>query len=152
AASLRRLSRAALPTAASVQLFQRLRDQDPAVTPALRWLEEHLAAEGSSAEEMVRLEHQRQGTMNVTVRNVITSMRLISWFDWADFVESVCKVDEVLSTSGTFAKLDFATRDSYRKAVEEVARGCVLTEVEVATRAVEMAASAPKADEIGPAS
>jgi cyclic beta-1,2-glucan synthetase len=101
---------------------------------------------------MVRLEHQRQATMNVTVRNVITSMRLISWFDWADFVESVCKVDEVLSTSGTFAQLDFATRDSYRKAVEEVARGCVLTEVEVAGRAVGMAASAPGADEIGPAS
>ena len=35
-------------------------------------------------------------TMNVTVRNVITSMRLISWFDWAQFVESVSLVDEVL--------------------------------------------------------
>ena len=45
---------------------------------------------------LVRLEHQRQATMNVTVRNVITSMRLISWFDWADFVESVSLVDEVL--------------------------------------------------------
>jgi len=33
AASLRRLSREALPTAARVQLFQRLRDHDPAVTP-----------------------------------------------------------------------------------------------------------------------
>ena len=35
--------------------------------------------------------------MNVTVRNVITSMRLISWFDWAEFVESVSLVDEVLA-------------------------------------------------------
>ena len=61
-----------------VQLVQRLRDQDPAVTPALGWLEELLAAQGTTAEEMVRLEHQRQATMNVTVRNVITSMRLIS--------------------------------------------------------------------------
>ena len=82
--------------AGRVQLFQRLRDQDPAVTPALRWLEELLAAQGTTAEEMVRLEHQRQATMNVTVRNVITSMRLISWFDWAEFVESVSLVDEVL--------------------------------------------------------
>src|SRR5664280_969101 len=72
----RRLSAAALPTAARVQLFQRLRDQDPAVTPAVRWLEELLASEGTTAEEMVRLEHQRQATMNVTVRNVITSMSL----------------------------------------------------------------------------
>ena len=72
-----------LPTAARVQLFQRLRDQDPERTPALRWLEKLLAEQGTTAEEMVRLEHQRQATMNVTVRNVITSMRLISWFDWA---------------------------------------------------------------------
>ena len=67
-----------LPKAGRVQLFQRLRDQDPAVTPALGWLEELLAAQGTTAEETVRLEHQRQATMNVTVRNVITSMRLIS--------------------------------------------------------------------------
>ena len=37
--SLRRLERAQLTTSAQVQLFQRLRDQDPAVTPALPWLE-----------------------------------------------------------------------------------------------------------------
>ena len=34
--------------------------------------------------------------MNVTVRNVITSMRLISWFDWAEFVEGLSLVDECL--------------------------------------------------------
>ena len=97
AAALRRLDKATLSTAARVQLFQRLRDQDPAVTPALRWLEETARrSRAPRAEEMVRLEHQRQAAMNVTVRNVITSMRLISWFDWADFVESVGLVDEVL--------------------------------------------------------
>jgi cyclic beta-1,2-glucan synthetase len=143
----RRLSRAPLPTAARVQLFQRLRDQDPAVTPALRWLEQIVADQGTSAEEMVRLEHQRQATMNVTVRNVITSMRLISWFDWADFVESVCHVDQVLRERSAFGDMDFATRDSYRKAVEELSRGSALTEVEVATRALEMAeAASPTSD------
>ena len=139
AASLRRLSRAALPSAAGVQLFQRLRDQDPAATPALGRLEELLAAEGTSAEELVRREHQRQATMNVTVRNVITSMRLISWFDWAQFVESVSLVDEVLRARSPFADMDFATRDRYRHAVEELARGSGQTEVEVARTAVAMA-------------
>ena len=114
AASLRRLSPAALPTAARVQLFQRLRDQDPAATPALRGLDELLATQGTTAEEMVRLEHQRQATMNVTVRNVITSMRLISWFDWAQFVESVSLVDEVLRARSSFgetwtSRLEIAT-------------------------------------------
>ncbi|MBF6606333.1 MAG: hypothetical protein IVW53_12195 [Chloroflexi bacterium] len=148
AASLRRLSRAALPTAARVQLFQRLRDQDPAVTPALRWLEQLLAAQGTTAEEVVRLEHQRQATMNVTVRNVITSMRLISWFDWAKFVESVSLVDEVLRAGSPFGEMDFATRDRYRHAIEELARGSRLTEVEVARKAAALADAPPSTDDV----
>ena len=135
AASLRRLSRLALPTSGKVQLFQRLRDQDPAVTPALQWLEEALAAQGTTAEETVRLEHQRQASMNVTVRNVITSMGLISWFDWAQFVESVSLVDEVMRAQSAFGQMDFATRDRYRHAIEELARGSGRTEVEVARAA-----------------
>ena len=123
AASLRRLSDVTLPTAGRVQLFQRLRDQDPAATPALGWLEEVLAAQGTTAEETVRIEHQRQAAMNVTVRNVITSMRLISWFDWSRFVESVSLADEVLQAHGLFAGMDFATRDRYRHAIEVLARG-----------------------------
>jgi cyclic beta-1,2-glucan synthetase len=54
-ASLRRLTRLTLPTAGKVQLFQRLRDQDPAATPALQRLEELLASEGIAPDETVRL-------------------------------------------------------------------------------------------------
>ncbi len=141
AASLRRLTDTTLPTAGRVRLFQRLRDQDPAVTPALGWLEEVLTAQGTTAEETVRREHQRQAAMNVTVRNVITSMRLISWFDWAQFVESVSLVDQVLRSRDSFGDMDFATRDQYRHAIEGLARGSGRTEIEVARRATMMAES-----------
>ncbi len=70
--------------------------------------------------------------MNVTVRNVITSMRSVSWFDWAQFVESVSLVDDVLRERSAFGEMDFATRDRYRNAIEELARGSGLTEVDVA--------------------
>ncbi len=139
AAALRRLTDATLPTAGRVRLFQRLRDQDPAVTPALGWLEKLLTAQGTTAEEIVRRDHRRQAAMNMTVRNVITSMRLISWFDWAQFVESVSLVDEVLRSSGSFGGMDFATRDRYRHAIEELARGSGQTEVEVARSATTIA-------------
>ena len=131
-AALRELSSLRLSTAGRVELFQRLRDQDPAVTPALRELERLLASQNTTAEELVQLEHQRMATMNVTVRNVITSMRLITWFDWAEFVESVGLVDEVLRSRSRFAEMDFTTRNQYRSAVEELARRSPLTEVEVA--------------------
>src|SRR4029079_8177212 len=120
AAALRRLPPASFSVAARVQLFQRLRDQDPDVTPALRWLERMVIADGTSPEEIVRLEHQRQATMNVTVRNAITSMRLVSWFDWAQFVESVSVVDDVLRADGPFAAMDFETRERYRHALESL--------------------------------
>ncbi len=84
----------------------------------------------------VRVEHQRQAAMNVTVRNVITSMRLISAFDWAEFFESVSLVDAILWTDNGFAAPDFATRDRYRRAIEELSRYSPHDELEVARRAV----------------
>ena len=136
---LRRFEGAPLATAFAVQLVQRLRDQDPVITPALRWLEEHLAAQGTTTDEIVRVEHQRQAAMNVTVRNVITSMRLISAFDWAEFFESVSLVDAILWTDTGFAAPDFATRDRYRRAIEELSRCSPHDELEVARRAVAQA-------------
>ncbi len=47
--------------------------------------------------------------------------------------------------------MDFATRDRYRNAIEELARGSGLTEVDVARTAMEMAASAPVGDDVEPA-
>ena len=61
--------------------------------------------------------------MNVTVRNVITSMRMISAVDWAEFFESVSLVDAALRADSDFAEMDFPTRDRYRHAIEELARG-----------------------------
>ena len=133
---LGRFEGAPLATAFAVQLVQRLRDQDPVVTPALQWLEEHLAAQGTTVDEMVRVEHQQLAAMNVTVRNVITSMRLISAFDWAEFFESVSLVDAVLWTGNGFAAPDFETRDHYRRAIEELSRGSQQDELEIARRAV----------------
>ena len=106
-----------------VQLVQRLRDQDPRVTPALRWLEQRLRAQGQTPEQMVRDEHQKQGASNVTVRNIITSMRLLSDLDWPEFFENVSLVDAELRAGSDFAAMDFASRNLYRSAIEEIARG-----------------------------
>ena len=139
---LRPFASANLPTPFIVRLLQRLRDQDPRVTPALLWLDERLASKGTTADEIVRAEHQRQGGMNVTVRNVITSMRLISALDWAEIFESVSLVDEAFRAASHFAEMDFPTRDRYRHAVEELARGSGRTELDVAGRTIAAAARA----------
>ncbi|HJW40775.1 MAG TPA: protein ndvB, partial [Rhizomicrobium sp.] len=126
----------------AVQLAQRLRDRDPDTTPALRWLNDRLAREGTNADEIVRQEVQRQSAMNVTVRNVITSMRLISAVDWPEFFEGVSLVDAALRRATQFAAMDFATRDLYRRAVETLSHESGRDEVEVAERAAAAAARA----------
>jgi cyclic beta-1,2-glucan synthetase len=132
-----------LPRAFAVQLVQRLRDQDPKITPALQWLEQHLSDQGTTADQIVRDEHQKQGASNVTVRNIITSMRLLSDLDWTEFFESVSLVDAQLRASVEFEAMDFATRTLYRSAVEELARGSKMGEIAVAKAAIAAAARAP---------
>ena len=148
-AALASVEKQRLPTAFAVQLVQRLREQDPDVVPALGWLEERFAAQGTTSEEIVRLEHHRQGAMNVTVRNIITSMRLMSNFDWKEFFEDVSRVDEVLRAGTDFAALDFPTRDRYRHAIEDLARGSRCSEVEVACRVVARTKEAAAANDPG---
>jgi cyclic beta-1,2-glucan synthetase len=139
---------ASLPGAFAVQLVQRLRDQDPKVTRALVWLEERLAAQGTTPDAIVHDEHQKQGATNVTVRNIITSMRLISEVDWPELVENVSLVDDTLRSGSDFADMDFPTRNFYRRAIEELARGSKLTELEIA-RAALLAANDPERQSSG---
>ncbi|KAA0890020.1 GH36-type glycosyl hydrolase domain-containing protein [Pusillimonas sp. ANT_WB101] len=123
----------------AAQLAKRLRNLDPDKTPALDWLEQHLALQGSSVDTVVQKALQRQGASNVSVRNVITSMRLISDIDWADWFESVSLVDEKLRKGSAFADMDFATRDRYRKSIEQLAHGSGVSEIDVAQAVLDAA-------------
>ena len=136
-----------LVTAFAVQLVQRLREQDRAVTPALRWLDQRLEAQGTTSDDIVRIEHQRQAAMNVTVRNVILSMSLMSALDWTAFFEAVSLVNGALRAGPNHAAMDFATRDAYRHAVEELARGSGRPELDVAREAMAHAQRAGGAED-----
>lgn len=121
----------------SAHLAKRLRDQDPRTTPALEWLEKRLAQQGLTVDEVVQHSQQREGASNVSIRNVITSMRLISDIDWAELFEKVSLVDKELCMGSSFSAMDFPTRDLYRSAIEQLARGSQYSEVEIAKRVIQ---------------
>jgi cyclic beta-1,2-glucan synthetase len=131
-----RLDQAAWSPSFAVQLSLRLRDLDPDATPALRWLNARLAADGVATDELIHQEVQRQSAANVTVRNVITSMRLVSTLNWAEFFESVSPLDAIMRRGSHFADMDFSTRDLYRSAIEDLARCSGRDETDVALRAI----------------
>ena len=133
-----------LPKAFVVQLVQRLREQDPAVAPVMQWLEKQLSRHHLNVEQVIHLEHQRQAATQVTVGNIITSMRWLSTLDWREFFESVSLLESLLGQdpAGAYARMEFATRDRYRHAIERISKRTRGEELEIARKAVDLARNA----------
>lgn len=135
--------REALPQTFVVQLVQRLREQHPSVMPVLDWLEKQLAMPGTSIEQLVHAEHQRQASAQVTVGNIITSMRLLSTLDWHDFFEKVSLIEPMLGQdpAGAYLQMEFASRDRYRHVIERISKRTRTSEIEIAKTVVKLAAN-----------
>src|SRR5204863_8225015 len=134
-----------------VQLLERLREYGTRLTALRAELDRHLADQGISVEDAIRGEHQRQAAAQVSVANVITSLRLCSTLDWSQYVESVSLVERVLQQdpAGRYGGMDFLSRDRYRQAVEELADPTGEAQVRVGLRAVESARQAAESAGIG---
>jgi cyclic beta-1,2-glucan synthetase len=108
-----------------VQLLQRVREYGPRLAAVRAAVDAHLVAQQTASEEAIRSEHQRQAAAQVSVANVITSLRLCSTLDWSLYFESVSLVEGVLQRdpAGVYGRMDFLSRDRYRQSVEDLADG-----------------------------
>jgi cyclic beta-1,2-glucan synthetase len=133
-----------LETAYVVRLLQRMREYGPLVSPVRAAVEERLAAQGMTAEDSIRTEHQSQAAGQVSVANAITSLRLCSTLDWTLYFENVSLIEQVLQRdpAGVYGRMDFLSRDRYRQAVEELAEATGEAQLRVALRSVESARQA----------
>lgn len=127
-----------------LRFLQRLRDQDPSVDPAAAWGDARLAEMGRSLEDLTAEEHRQQAADQVSVANTITAMRFLSALEWRDFFEDCSLVDHVLrqDPAGVYDRMDFSSRDRYRKAVEQIAKRSPFSEIEIAEAAISHALSA----------
>ena len=130
-----------LTAAFVVELLQWLRDQPSTAGPVWMALQRALEAQGDTADELLRSEHQREAADQLATGNIITSMRLLSSSDWPIFFDRVSLVEKVLreDPAGAYAEMDFPTRDRYRHSIEELSKGAKQPEIAVARRAVEFA-------------
>jgi cyclic beta-1,2-glucan synthetase len=127
-----------------VRLVQVLRDQGPEAAEYVEWLENCLTCHGPGRADLVRREHGRQAANQVTVGNCVTSLRLLSNLDWPVFLEKTSVVESLLrgDPARVYARQDFATKDRYRRAVEQLARRSGRDEPGVVRRVLELANAA----------
>ena len=102
----------------AAQLLYRLRDGSRSAAKVLSWLEELLEARETDAEECIISEHSRLSMGNLTVGNIIRSLRQIDDISWTDWFESISHVDRQLRTGSDYGLLTARTRNSYRDVIE----------------------------------
>lgn len=117
------------------ELLEHLFDNETIIPPIRSWLEERL---GAASIDILHQEQMKHSTEQVAFSSAIISLITLTHLSWHDIFESVCPVDALLAKDPVYSLLDFATRDSYRHAVETIARHSEATESEVAEKALQL--------------
>lgn len=127
------------------ELSRRLSGQSSALALALTWIEQRLSESNSTIEQLVRIETQMQAADQLSVSNSIGSLRILGAINWRDFVEDQSIAEKVLreDPAGTYAQMDFTTRNEYRHVIEKLAKKANTPESRVARYAVDLAKAAP---------
>jgi len=134
-------SRLVLNRAFVTEFLRRIQEKSPSVKLAVGWIEERLAEDGLTVQQLVQSESQYQAATQVSVGNCIGSLRFLDAMDWQEFVEAQSVVEQTLRADPAkiYAQMDFTTRDFYRHNIERIARHSKKTEFEVATLAIGLA-------------
>ena len=90
----------------------------------LTWIEQQLSESGLTIAQLFKSENQRQAADQLSISNSLGSLRFLGSTDWRQFVETMSAVEQTLQQdpAGIYGLMDFATRDRYRHAVEDVAK------------------------------
>ncbi|WP_447877130.1 GH36-type glycosyl hydrolase domain-containing protein [Serratia fonticola] len=123
------------------ELVRRLQGHGTMLALPLTWVEQRLAEVSLTSDELIHRFNQQLAVSQLSVSNSIAGLRQLSEMDWAEFVETMSKVDQTLreDPTGVYPLMHFDTRDNYRHVIERLARHCSHNEVEVAQHALNMA-------------
>ncbi len=130
-----------MTTAFVAELARRLQGRGPSLALPLTWIEQYLADAALTIEQQVQIENQQQAADQVSISNSIGSLRVIGAIEWREFVETHSIVEKTLreDPGDVYGRMDFATRDRYRHATEDLAKHGPLSEGDVARAAITLA-------------
>jgi cyclic beta-1,2-glucan synthetase len=128
----------------SAQLWQRLPvERGEREPPVVGWTERHCVA----GPALIGAAQANQAAANLTVGNIITTLRLIGQVEWAELIEPVSRSLRVLRELPSFAAESELTRQQITHAMEQVARITGRTERAVAETVLRLAREATQASE-----
>ncbi|HWQ67229.1 MAG TPA: glucoamylase family protein [Methanospirillum sp.] len=123
------------------EMSRQLQGRSGALLFPLTWIEQRIAEDNLTLEQMINAETQAQAADQVSFGNSIGSLRLLDKINWRDFVERLSFLEKILRSdpADEYAGMDFETRDRYRHVVEEIGKQSGFSEDHVALKAVDLA-------------
>jgi cyclic beta-1,2-glucan synthetase len=125
------------------QLIGYLYDESNALALVQNWLGRTFSRPLS---DLTLREQNRQTKDQISVGNAFSSLRQLARMDWRRIFEQTSRVEQILrlDPAGIYPQMDFATRDKYRRTVEDMARQSGMTELAVAKQAIDLSARTPE--------
>jgi hypothetical protein len=134
----------------TAQFLYRLRNASQTSGFAVAWLEQRLEQAGTDVEEVMLAEQNRLSSGNVTMGNIIKSLREIDDTEWSVWFEDVSQIDKIFRLRTDYQALDFGSRNAYRNRIEQIARRSRKSEAEVAEAAIQLAEKAAAEENADP--
>ena len=126
------------------QLISNFKSQGSDAIVPLSILDANLERRGINASVLTDTEHRKQSAHQIYMGNSIMGIVSVSAMDWTSIFEYLSAIEQLLhlDPSGTYANMDAASRDLYRKCVKNIANACHTGERTVVVRANELASCA----------
>lgn len=122
------------------QLMIQLTDTEAANTVLMEWLQRKV---GGNLHDIIQVEQSKQTLEQTSIANVISSLRRLEQINWQEIFEGVSLVEKILARdpANQYTQMDFPTKDSYRHALEKLAKRKKISEESLANSTISLAES-----------
>ena len=122
-------------------LSYRLKSYGKKGLPYIKILEEEVAKTGTTISDVIKKEHFDIALIKVYIGNYISSIKEIQRINFTEIFEELNGVENILKKdpADVYSKMDHATKDYYRNQIKRLAKKTKISEIYIATKALELA-------------
>ena len=130
-------------------LIKKLRKEGSKTLWMIECLDSILIQKSASTDTYISMDHHNQAVTQVSIGNVINSLRTLAGFDSTMLFEELSEVERILKLdpSGIYSQMDFNSRNYYRNKIIKLAAKNNTTEINIARLSCDYAKEALEAEE-----
>lgn len=115
-------------------LIRKLRKKGSKTLWMIDCLDSILAQKSKTTDSFISIDHYNQAVTQISIGNIINSLRTLSGFDSTALFESLSEVERILKQdpSNIYPQMDFNSRNQYRNTIVKLADKYKTTEINIA--------------------